>query len=140
MALSPFEIIEHTADIGILARGPTLAQVFQNAALGMFSLMINPSRVVERVERPVEVEARDLEGLLVAWLSELLYIFEVEGTVFCRFLVEEIEPRGLRAKAYGESFDPARHEPHLAVKAVTRHQLSVREGEDGWEAHVILDI
>jgi len=102
----PFEIVEHTADVGILARGATPAEAFQNAALGMFSLMADLSRVAEKLERPVAVAARDLEGLLVAWLSELLYIFEVEGTIFCRFAIEEMGPQALRARAYGEPFAP----------------------------------
>ena len=142
----PFEFIEHTADVGILARGATLAEAFQNAAQGMFSIIADLSRVAEKAERRVTVAGRDLEGLLVAWLSELLYIFDAEGVIFSRFAIDEIGPLAeglnpqLRARVCGEPFDPERHEPRLAVKAVTRHQLSVRQGRDGWEARVILDI
>ncbi len=136
----PFEFIEHTADVGILARGATLAEAFQNAAQGMFSLIADLSQVAERAERPVMVTGRDLEGLLVAWLAELLYIFDAKGIIFSRFAIHEMDTQTLKAWAYGEPFDPDRHEARLAVKAVTRHQLSVREGRDGWEAQVILDI
>lgn len=141
MAEAPaFEVIEHTADIGVRAYGCTLARAFENAALGMFSLMVPLSQVQTSQERAIEVQARDREGLLVAWLSELLYIFDVEHLVFRRFVVREINDRYLRAIAWGEPFDPERHEPGLGVKAITRHMLLVEETEKGYRVQVILDI
>jgi len=73
-----FEILEHTADIGIVARGKNLAEVFAQAAKGMFSLITDLNTVEERVERRVKVEAPDIESLLVAWLNELVYLFDTK--------------------------------------------------------------
>ncbi|MCH7485246.1 MAG: archease, partial [Chloroflexi bacterium] len=77
----PFELIEHTADAGIVAHGATLAELFQNAAAGMFSLMVAPETVLSDVRREITVEARNVEGLLVSWLVELLFYVDAEERV-----------------------------------------------------------
>ncbi len=135
-----FEVIDHTADVGIIARGETLAEAFANVATGMFSLMVELGEVAEREERRVSVQAADLEGLLVAWLSELLYILEVEELVFGRFEVEEMSSTRLAARAFGEPLDRERHPRGTVIKAVTRHQLEVGPADHGYEARVIFDI
>ena len=136
----PFEVFDHTADVGIVARGVTLTEAFANAARGMFSLMVDLDRVAERDERRVEVEADDLEGLVVHWLSELLFISEVDGLVFRRFDVDGLSDTKLAARAYGEPLDIERHNPQLMIKAVTRHQLQVGREDGGYRIRVIFDI
>lgn len=136
----PFDVIDHTADVGIVARGETLAETFANAATGMFSLMVDLEEVAEREERRLSVQAPDLEGLLVAWLSELLFILEVEDLVFGRFEVEEMSPTALAGRALGERLDRERHPRGVVIKAVTRHMLRVGEADHGYEASVIFDI
>jgi SHS2 domain-containing protein len=137
---APYRILDHTADVGLEAEGSTLAEAFANAATGMYSIMVHLNRVSERVQRPVRVEAKDAEGLLTAWLLELLFITEVEGLVFRRFDVQEASPRHLAAVAYGEPLDPERHPKGAVVKAVTRHRLEVGPIEGGYRVRVILDI
>jgi SHS2 domain-containing protein len=137
---APYRILDHTADVGLEAEGATLAEAFANAAIGMYSIMVHLDRVSERVQRPVEVKAKDAEGLLTAWLLELLFITEVEGLVFRRFDVQEASPRHLAAVAHGEPLDPQRHPKGAVVKAVTRHALEVGPIEGGYRVRVILDI
>jgi SHS2 domain-containing protein len=137
---APYRILDHTADVGLEAEGSTLAEAFANAATGMYSIMVHLNRVSERVQRPVRVEAKDAEGLLTAWLLELLFITEVEGLVFRRFDVQEASPRHLAAVAHGEPLDPERHPKGAVVKAVTRHGLEVGPIEGGYRVRVILDI
>jgi SHS2 domain-containing protein len=135
-----YRIFDHTADVGLEAEGATLAEAFANAATGMYSIMVHLDRVSERVQRPVEVEAKDAEGLLTAWLLELLFITEVEGLVFRRFDVQEASPRHLAAVAHGEPLNPERHPKGAVVKAVTRHGLEVGPVDGGYRIRVILDI
>lgn len=137
---APYRILDHTADVGLEATGATLAEAFANAATGMYSIMVHLDRVSERVQRPVEVEAEDAEGLLTAWLLELLFITEVEGLVFRRFDVREASPQRLAAVAHGERLDPERHPKGAVVKAITRHGLEVGPVEGGYRVRVILDI
>ena len=137
---APYRILDHTADVGLEAEGATLAEAFAAAAAGMYSIMVRRERVSERVQRRVEVEADDVQGLLTAWLLELLFITEVEGLVFRRFDVQEASPRHLDAVAYGEPLDPERHPKGTVIKAVTRHMMDVRQMSTGWRLRVILDV
>ncbi len=127
----PFEILEHTADVGIVAHGGSLAELFANAAAGMFAVMADLEGVRQTEERQIEVEGRDRERLMVRWLTELL---------FSRFVVEEVSETRLRARAFGERIDPERHRLHFGVKAVTRHMLEVAPEEDDYRAQVLFDI
>ena len=140
MAQPPFEILEHTADVGIVAHGGSLEETFANAAAGMFALMADPDGVRPLEERRIDVEGRDHEGLLVRWLTELLYYLDAEEMLFSRFVVEEISGRRLRARAWGERIDRERHRLHFGVKAVTRHMLEVRPEDGGYRAQVLFDI
>jgi len=140
MAQPPFEILEHTADVGIVAHGGSLEETFANAAAGMFALMADPDGVRPLEERRIDVEGRDREGLLVHWLTELLYYLDAEEMLFSRFAVEEISDRRLRARAWGERIDRERHRLHFGVKAVTRHMLEVRPEDGGYRAQVLFDI
>ncbi len=140
MAQPPFEILEHTADAGIVAHGGSLEETFANAAAGMFALMADPDGVRPLEERRIDVEGRDHEGLLVRWLTELLYYLDAEEMLFSRFVVEEISGRRLRARAWGERIDRERHRLHFGVKAVTRHMLEVGPEDGGYRAQVLFDI
>lgn len=132
-----FEEIEHTADVGIRAYGETAPALFESAAEGMFHLIADPARVHPVGEVEIRLAAEDLPSLLVAWLSELLFLHETQHLLFCRFQVE-IAGRDLHGRAWGEAIDKKRHELKLAVKAVTYHRLSV-DLEKGL-AEVIFDV
>ena len=140
MPRPPFETLEHTADAGIVAHGDSLGEMFANAAAGMFSLMADLEGVHHLEERRIDLEARDREGLLVRWLTELLYYLDAEEMIFSRFAVDEISDNRLRARAWGERIDRRRHRLHFGVKAVTRHMLEVAPEDGGYRARVLFDI
>lgn len=135
----PFEVIEHTADVGIVAHGRDLPELFANAARGMLHFMIKPELVRPTEERMVEVEADDIEALLVAWLNELLIVLNAHSFIPSTFHVEELEPTRLKARLQGETVDPSRHRFSLDVKAATYHALEISR-TNGWSARVIFDI
>jgi len=137
---APYQIWEHTADVGVTAHGPTLAEAFAHAAQGMFSIMVNLDGVREVEQRSIAVAGHDWPSLLVAWLSELLYFSDVDGLVFRRFEIEQMQPYSLKASAYGEKIDRQRHRLGPGVKAVTYHMLEVGEDEGGYRVRVLLDI
>jgi SHS2 domain-containing protein len=140
MTRPAFEILEHTADAGIVAHGSSMAEVFANAAAGMFALMAELGDVRQVEERQIEVEGRDHEGLIVRWLSELLYYVDAEEMLFSRFVVDEVNGKRLRARAFGERINKERHRLHFGVKAVTRHMLEIAAEDDGYRAQVLFDI
>jgi len=135
-----FDVVEHTADTGIIAYGTDMPEAFANAAYGMFSLMADLRQVREETSRYVEAEAGDRESLVVSWLNELLYIFDVERIIFRRFDVLEITNTRLKADAYGEKVDPSRHKLRGGVKAATYHVLKVSEDRGRWRIRVIFDV
>ena len=136
----PFEILEHTADIGFRAWGASPVELFQNAALAMMAIAAETGSIDEREALPVELNAEDYESLMVDWLSEVLYLFDTSRFAARRFVVDEIRSKGLRARLFGEPRDPRRHPWELIVKAVTYHQLKVVEKNGRWETEVYLDI
>jgi len=138
--MGEFEVIDHTADVGIVVRAATLRNLFETAAEGMFSFLIDPMIVENRAWRERRVDADDREGLLVAWLNDLLVLLSAEEFVPKAFVVDEVSERRMRATVHGEPVDPTRHHFKLDVKAATYHQLVVRREGDGWWARIIFDV
>ncbi len=137
-----YQIIDHTADIGIKVEGSSLEELFLSSAEAVFDLMVASKReYIPSIEVPVEVEAPALDQLLVRWLSELLFIFETRRLVLSKFWIDELDEHHVKASAKGLKFEASRHTQKLAVKAVTYHKLSVKQDERGrWHAEVIFDI
>ena len=134
-----FEIIDHTADVGIVAYGADVRQAFANAARALFSLITELDDVAEVLHRDVELTATDEEGLLVAWLNELIYIFDTENIIFKRFDIIKLNNTQLKARSYGEKVDKSKHKLKTGVKAATYHMLKVDKG-DGCQVQVLFDI
>jgi SHS2 domain-containing protein len=136
-----FEVLEHTADVGLRVRAADLNALFAEAARGLFSLMVEngAEEVASEIQHEVALKASNLEDLLHDWLSELLYQFEVQHRVLGRFDVQ-VEGTSLRASVAGQKLDRSRHGLLHEVKAVTYHRLSVRQQGTEWEVEVILDI
>jgi SHS2 domain-containing protein len=135
-----YELVDHTADIGVRLWGPTAEEVFEQAALALFSLVCDPLHVgsLETVEVELEAEAMDL--LLAAWLNELLYVFEARRLVLTQFDIDELTERTLRARVTGEPLDTTRHVMCGGVKAATLHELTLEKRDGGWEGFVLLDV
>ncbi len=138
--LRKYQHIDHTADLGIKVFGLTLAELFENAAFGLFDNIANLEKVNPNSEFRVEVQATDREALLVNWLSELNYLFLTRKELFASFHIREIDDESLTATIKGEKLDLDRHEIYTEVKAVTYHKLYVKESDRGWEAQVIFDL
>jgi SHS2 domain-containing protein len=106
----------------------------------MYALVLELEGVEERETREIALESASLEGLLVDWLQELVFLTETEGLVFRRFEVE-LSGTKLRARAWGEPFDEQRHVTHnVMVKAVTRHMLEIEREDGGYRVQVLFDI
>ena len=135
-----FEILDHTADIGIIVYGEDLKTLFENAAKGFFHLITDLRRVSRRIERKIIIEGESLDRLMVDWLSDLLYLHDVENLLFKEFKVESVGKDGLKAIAKGEPFQEGVHAIKTEVKAVTYHRIEVRREKGRWRAQVIIDL
>ena len=134
-----FEFLEHTADLRFRAWGDSLDECFENSARAMWTAIIEQDTVATKAEKKMELEADSVEVLLHDFLSELLFLFETEGLVFKDFEVS-IRDKRLSAVAKGERFDPKRHKIETEIKAVTYHEMLIKEEMGEWSATVLCDI
>jgi len=140
-----FELLEHTADLYIAAHGKSLEEAFENAAYATFEGMTDLDKVLPKQEVTVEVEGHDEQALLYNWLEALLVKFDITGNLYSRFKIVSIEktPTGfrLKAKIWGEPFNPKKHLSKVGVKAVTYHQMEIlRDAKGAVTVKFILDI
>jgi SHS2 domain-containing protein len=135
-----FTILDHPADLGIEARGASLAEAFQNAALGLMSIILDLSGVENHECKEIALTGPDHGRLLVKWLSEILYLYDGQGFVCKEFAIHRLTTTSINAILRGEMFNPTRHTTRMDVKAVTYHQLVVREDDQGGLVRVYLDI
>jgi SHS2 domain-containing protein len=135
-----YEHFEHTADLGIRVRASDLNSLFADAAIALFAAVVDNLDAV-RLTRSIEVaiEGTELDYLLFDWLRELLFRSDADHLVLARFDVKASEI-GLKATAWGECLDPARHDVSHEVKAITYHGLRVERDGNEWIAEVIVDI
>lgn len=134
-----FEFLEHTADLRFRAWGGSLDECFENSARAMWSAVIRPDTVSAETEKKMELEADSVEVLMHDFLSELLFLFETKGMVFSDFEVR-IQDKGLTAVARGERFDPKKHKIETEIKAITYHEMLIKEENGEWSATVLCDI
>ena len=135
-----YELVDHTADIGVRLWGPTAEEVFEQAALALFSLVCDPLDVGELEAVEVALEAESMDLLLAAWLNELLSVFEARKLVLSQFDLLELGDHVLRARVSGEPLDTSRHIVCGGVKAATLQELSLEHLDDGWRGFVLLDV
>jgi SHS2 domain-containing protein len=129
------------ADVGVTAWGPTLADAFAQAALGVLALIVAPDAVQARQTRDVRAQGESVEELLVNWINECLYVHELEGFVARRVEVTALEGnRRVHGQLHGEELDTRRHRLGTVVKAATFHRVAVREADAGAEVSLIVDV
>jgi SHS2 domain-containing protein len=135
-----YEILEHTADIGLRAWGASLKEAFENAATALTAIVVELEGIEPRIAYPIAAEGDDDESLLVNWLSEVLYYLDARRVVLRRFRIEQFGDGRVTGQAWGEPRDPEKHRPKVIVKGVTYHQLKIAERSDGCEVQVFLDV
>jgi len=135
-----YELFEHTADLGLRVIAADLDTLFAEAALAMFSMIVEDVSTIEpKLEVAVEIAGDDREYLLFDWLRELLRRHDQDRVLFGKFAVR-FTAAGLSGRAWGEPIDPARHVLTHEVKAITYHELKIVPHDDGLMAEVIVDI
>ena len=137
---SSYQIIDHTADLGIIVKGPDVKDLFILAAQAMIDLMVKGDISKKTAIRDISVKAEDFPDLMVRWLGEILYLFEGENLIVNSIEIKSISPIQLKSTLTLTSFKPEHHQVLREIKAVTYHQISVDKVNDGWETKVIFDV
>ena len=141
----PYEVFEHTADMGLRIHGLDLEDLFRNAALGFYDLVTDVKKItkkkgVEEKSVVIHLESDSLENLFLKWLRELLFIFATKHLVFVKFEFKRLKKNELLTTATGLPFDPGRDVQKHEVKAITYHQSRLDKTKAGWLAEVIVDV
>lgn len=139
----PYQFTSHTADVAVELSGASREELFAAALRAFTDTVTDPETVEPDEEHELSAEAGDLESLLVEWLSELVYRFDVDGLLFREAEVRLEEAGGgfrLTARARGETYDTDRHPLKVQVKGVTYHELRVERRDGEWFGRVVFDI
>ena len=138
-----YEIIDHTADIGIRVGGGNLAELFSNAAMAMFDIIAEVGSSTRQITNSpistsVKLKADSLEELFINWLNELLSLSAIKGLIFFDFKIKKIQENFLESEAVGQNIENYR--VNTEIKAATYHQLKIEKTTSGWQAEVIFDV
>lgn len=134
---------DHPADVGLLARGDSVSEVFEALAEGLAGFICTKEQVQVRESRQLSAEAEDIEALVVDFLSAVLRLIQTDHFMVAAAeatLEETDRKHAIQARLVGEPYDPTRHEIHTEVKAITYHMLQVKQDGQQWTGRVILDL
>ena len=134
--MKEYDILEHSADLKIVAYGKDLKSLFGNALKGMF-LSIEPEIIFDdKVTRKIELSEEEQDLCLIDFLSEALYQSDVNNEAYFDVKFIKFEPREIVAELNGNAVKGFREE----IKAVTYHGFEIKETNSGLEAQIIFDI
>lgn len=135
-----YELFDHTADLGIRARATTLAGLIPQSTMALYESIGEIVAQTEMESRTLEFSGENHAGLLRDYLARLLTIFELQECVAHKLAVEDFTETHLAVSLRLAEIEPQRTVYHREVKAITYHDLDVKEIPGGFEATVILDI
>lgn len=148
--MKAYEIIEHTADIGLKIYGRNFQELLIHAAEGFYSLVTEFDDMKQlwqegRLDRPAStmtfcLEAENRSDLFLKWLRELLFVFSTKQWIFFDFDCQLISETRLEILARGVHFSPRKDEQKTEVKAVTYHEFYLEKDKNGWHSQIIFDI
>ena len=135
-----YQIIDHTADLGIIITGKDEKNLFIHAANAMTDIMVKGDITTKTVSKEVFIKGEDFPDLMVKWLGEILYFFNGERLVLHSIEITSISPIMLSSTLILSGFDPKHHQVEREINAVTYHQIFVDKVSDEWQARIIFDI
>ncbi|KJU84736.1 hypothetical protein MBAV_003076 [Candidatus Magnetobacterium bavaricum] len=135
-----YKEIDIAGDIGLKIYGSNLEELFINAALGLYSFITDVDDLRGTTSITVDVTEETTPRLLVAWLNELIYRFDVDDFIGKTVVITDIDEQHIRAELTGEPFDIHRHQRGILVKAATYHQLNIDKQGQQLIATVICDV
>jgi len=140
----PYTYLEDiaTADAAFEVEGQTLEELFRDAAIATFEVMVDTESVEPGITKEIELKNKDIDNLFFDWLSELVYLKDADAIIFCEFdvSIKKNDSYKLNATVSGETIDQEKHALRSDVKAVTYHMFEVKKKGENWTARVILDI
>jgi SHS2 domain-containing protein len=139
-AKKSYELIEHTADIGIKIKAKDLKGLFQKAGLALFKISSERTSKKDKQKRKISIiqKADNLDELFINWLNELLSLSAVKGIIFERFKFNKLNESHLDVVAFGSDVED--YKVNTEIKAATYHRLVLRKTGSGWQAEIFFDV
>ncbi|MBI1825890.1 MAG: archease [Planctomycetes bacterium] len=138
--LPHFELFDHTADMGVQVIAPTMAGLMAPATQGLYSIIGELVATSKQEAFQFELSGNDPAILLRDYLNQVLFVFERDHRMLISFEQTEFSREHLIVNATAAALDPEKCVYSHEVKAITYHELSIREIEGGFEARFIVDI
>jgi SHS2 domain-containing protein len=125
-----YEPLEHKSDTGFKVKAPSLQRLYVDNALALTDMMVKLGTIQEKDKRSVDAAGENREALMVTWLNEILFLFERHKFLSKRIVFNKFDGKTIQATVYGETYEPVRHGSVSEIKAVTYHQLELKELND----------
>ncbi len=139
--MKKYDYFEHTADIGIKAYGKNIEEAFENSALAITNIITKTENVSKNKRIKINVNAENIEALFYEWLEAIIIKFDTQKLVFSEFKVNiDKKNNKLRAICLGEKFNLEKHEIGSEIKAITYHQMEIKEKQGKWQINFVPDI
>jgi len=138
--MAPYELIDHTADMGIAVTASDIYELFETAAHAMFEQIIDTALLTGEEKTAITVNGIDKADLMISWLRELLFLWNGRERLVKRTQIEQLTATEINGSMWHDPYDPTRHEILSDIKAVTYHGINVEKTEHGWRARVIFDV
>jgi SHS2 domain-containing protein len=140
MSVKNYHISKHASDLTVRVSGKTQADLLSNSGFALFDLITDLDTVQSRESLPIEAEGVDQDDLIVNWMRELLYVFQVSGYLLKEFRIQEIKDNHVRAEGRGEKYDPDTHEIRQELRSVLYEQCRMEKTGNQWKARLTFEI
>lgn len=131
-----YEILEHKADLKIRAFGRTKEELFLNILLGMTESQKPEIKEKEKTKKLIKIKSLDLPSLLVDFLSEVLYLSQINKEIYNELKFKKFSNTELEAELFGQKVERFGED----IKAATYHDLDIQQRDKVWEAVILFDI
>ena len=143
MSTTGFRYLDHMTDVIVEAYGNTLEEAFANSARGLVNAMFEISEVIPDREIEIYADGYDLKSLLYNWLEKVILVMLIDNIVVSNLNVNISERNGIysiKGVAKGERIDLEKHHYKIEIKAVTYHEMAIKQDGKGVTIRFLLDL
>jgi SHS2 domain-containing protein len=130
-------------DAIIEAYGTTLEEAFENAAKGLSNTMIDLKTVRPKKEIKFSAKGHDLYSLLFDWLDKVLLLLVADWIAMSQFSIKIRQHNNgysIEGTTRGEPLDLHRHCYKVEIKAVTYHEMEIKQEKGRVTVRFLLDL
>jgi SHS2 domain-containing protein len=144
MLAGGYRFLDHMTDAIIEAYGTTLEEAFENAAKALCDTMIELKTVKPKREIKFSIKGNDLYSLLFDWLDKVMLLLVADGIAMSEFSVKIKQHNNngylLEGAARGEPLELDRHRYKVEIKAVTYHEMEIKQDKGIITLKFLLDL